>query len=138
MAPLKLTLPLALAALLLGGAGAYAFLGARAPGGEGAHRVLVEGPHGPLFEGHVRVDAATALSVLEAAAREAGLALEVEEYPGMGAYVRAVGPHRAQGPTGWVYEVRAPGAEGWTSGDRSAALYGLAPGDEVRWRWTEG
>lgn len=138
MVSVKLAASVLLLALLVGGAGAYALLADLKPGPAGAYRVRVEGPRSAiLFEGSVDVEGATALSVLEAAAERARLALEVERYPGMGAYVRAIGDHRATGGSGWVYEVRAPGGA-WVSGDRSAELYDLAPGDEVRWRWTEG
>lgn len=139
MVSVKLAVATSLLALLVGGAGAYALLADRAPGAAGAYLVSVEGPRGVLlFEGSVDVEGATALSVLQAAAQEAGLALELEEYPGMGTYVRAIGPYRATGGSGWVYEVRAQGADAWASGDRSAELYDLRPGDALRWRWTEG
>lgn len=130
----RLVLSLGLLAMLLLVSAALATWWGPAAGPGGAYDVTIEGPDGILFAGTVAVDEATALSVLEAAAGEAGLALETETYPGMGTYVRAVGEHRAHGPDGWVYEVRRDGA--WTLGDRSAARYALEEGDAVRWRWT--
>lgn len=136
MASFRLPAALLLLALLVGGAGALAYRYTAGQGTAGGYDVQVVGPEGALFEGTVQVDArnATALGVLLAAAREAGLAVETEEYPGMGTYVRAVGGHRAAGASGWLYEVRQEGA--WVHGDRSAAYAALAPGDAVRWTWT--
>lgn len=131
----RLLLSGALLLALLGGAAALAAWQHQPPGGAGEHAVEIIGPEGPLFSGVVEVEQATALSALVAAADAAGLALTLEEYPGMGTYVRAVGPYRAEGSSGWIYEVRPEGGE-WILGDRSAALYPLQPGDAVRWRWT--
>ena len=133
MAPARLLLAAALLLALVGGAAALAWWQQGGEGAPGAYEVVVLGPDGPLYHGHATVEDATALGALRAAAREAGLDVETEEYPGMGTYVRAVGPHRADGPSGWVYEVRHDGV--WTYGDRSAAYAPLQPGDAVRWRW---
>lgn len=123
---------LALAVLVLLAAGAGALVAFREPGAGATDAFPVEvlGPEGPLFAGAVRVENATALAVLLAT----GLDVDVVEYRGMGAYVRAIDGHAAAGPDGWVYEVRRDGA--WTNGDRSAALFPLHAGDEVRWSWT--
>lgn len=126
-------------ALLLALVGGGIALGAwqRGDGGaDGAFPVQVLGPDGALFDGEVRLANATALSALEAAAREAGLEVRVQRYPGMGSYVRAVGPYKAEGAAGWVYEVRE--GETWRGGDRSAEFYPLPAGAAVRWRWVDG
>ncbi|MFA5861924.1 MAG: DUF4430 domain-containing protein [Candidatus Thermoplasmatota archaeon] len=102
----------------------------------GTFAVEIVGPSGQLYQGNVTVADATALSALRAACKHAGLALETEEYPGMGAYVRAIGGHRASGASGWVYEVHRNGT--WLSADRSAGSYPLHAGDALRWSWTEG
>lgn len=134
----RLLLSAALLTLLLGAAGALAFWSASHKAGEsGAFSVTIVGPgNATLFEGVVRVENATALSALQAAAREGGLDVATQNYPGMGVYVRAIGGHAAQGPNGWIYEISRGGA--WVSGDRSAADYPLQAGDALRWRWTEG
>jgi len=132
MRPLLSVLLLVLA---LGGAGALAAWGAqRAPGEAGAYRVEALGPDGPLLDETVDLEDATALTALQAAAARRGLALSLVEYPGMGAYVRAIGGHEARGASGWVYEVHRDGS--WQSGDRSAAYFALQRGDSVRWSWT--
>lgn len=128
---------LALAFVLLGvvAGGATAALvkwRASEEGASGAFSVEVAGPEGALFSGTVRVEDATALSVLLAT----GLSVETTDYPGMGTYVDAIEGHRASGASGWVFEVLREGA--WRSGDRSAARYALEPGDAVRWSWTGG
>lgn len=135
MAPARLLLSAALLALLLGGAGALAWWGQGAAGASDEYAVEVVGPEGDLLSARVRVENATALLALQAAAREAGVAVETQEYPGMGTYVVAIGGHRAEGGAGWVYEVRRDGE--WRFGDRSAARFPLEPGDQVRWRWSE-
>lgn len=116
------------------GAGAAALAAWRLPGvgASGAFEVEVIGPGGPLFAGTLRVENATALAALLAT----GLPVVTEDYPGMGAYVRAVAGHEAAGAEGWVYEVLRGGA--WRSGDRSADAFPLEPGDAVRWSWTHG
>lgn len=131
---MKLSVILLLVAL--GGTGAVAAWGIsqQRAGEAGAYEVEAIGPEGRLFLELVEVEDATALSVLQAAAGARGLALELEEYPGMGTYVRAVGPHRAEGASGWVYEVVREGAT--TNGDRSASFFALQKGDAVRWSWT--
>lgn len=127
---------LALALAALGGVAAWSAQQARA-GDSSSYDVTVVGPGGTLLlEARVRVPDATALAALEVAAREAGIAIEREEYPGMGTYVRAIGGHRAEGATGWVYLIHREGE--WLSGDRSAASYPLQKGDAVRWSWTDG
>lgn len=123
--------------LVLGGAGALAAWGwQRAEGATATYRVEALGPEGPILAEEVVVENATVLRALEAAAARAGFALDVERYPGMGAYVRAIGPWEAGGPAGWVYEVHRDGA--WVSGDRSAERFALQKGDAVRWSWTAG
>lgn len=136
MASPRLLAALLLLALLAGGAGALAYRYTAGQGAPGGYEVVIQGPEGPLYAGTVQVEAAdaTALGALQAAARAAGLAVETEEYPGMGTYVRSVGGHRAAGASGWLYEVRHDGR--WSHGDRSAAHFPLAPGDAVRWTWT--
>lgn len=131
----RLVLAAGLLALLVGGSVALAaWQLAPAVGDAAPHRVEIVGPDGvALFEGDVQVESASALTLLRAAADKAGLTLEIEEYPGMGAYVRAVGPHRASGPSGWIYEVEKEGR--WVGGDRSAAHYPLAEGEALRWKW---
>ena len=121
--------------LALGSAGALALWGMdRAPGETAFYRVEVIGPEGGILDETVQVEAATVLTALEAAAARAGLDLALVEYPGMGTYVRAIGPHEARGATGWIYEVHRDGV--WQNGDRSAAFYALQKGDSVRWTWT--
>lgn len=135
MRTLKLAASLLLLALLVGGAGALAWWGTRATeGAPGFHEVFIEGPDGPLYAGTVHVADPTALGALLAAAAEAGLEVERDDYGGMGTYIRSVGGHRAHGATGWVYEIRRDGE--WIHGDRSAEYYALHEGDAVRWRWT--
>lgn len=121
------------AALLVASLGAVAALVASptgAPGDAGAFEVLVVGPSATWFDATVRTDEATALSLLLAT----GLAVEVDTYPGMGAFVSAIEGHRAQGGAGWIYEVDA--GEGWVSGDRSPADRALHEGERLAWRWT--
>lgn len=98
------------------------------------YAITAIGPDGALFDTRARVANATALAALRVAAEDAGHALTLEEYPGMGTYVRAIGEHVADGPYGWIYEVHRDGA--WISGDRSAAHYPLQKGDALRWTWT--
>lgn len=130
------------ATLLLAGVAGAAYVawsgGADAAGDSAAYPVQIVGPDGAaLYDGVVRVENATALSALQAAASEAGLALVIEEYPGMGAYVRAIGPHEAHGASGWIYELRE-GDGPWVPGDRSAGRHPLHEGMAMRWRWTDG
>lgn len=127
----------ALAVALLA-AGAVAWYGAREPTGEsGDHEVTIVGPaNATLFLQAVHVENATAYGALVAAARAGNLTVDSVEYSGMGVYVRAVGGFEARGAAGWVYEVRRDGA--WVFGDRSAERYALAPGEAVRWSWTDG
>lgn len=124
-------------ALVASGAGAAAYVATRgADAVAGTHAVRIEGPAGTLFDDSVSVERATALSVLLAAAGKGGFGVEVDEYPGLGAYVRAIAGHEASGTSGWIYEVSSADG-GWVAGDRSAALRALAPGEAVRWRWIE-
>jgi hypothetical protein len=126
---------LAILLALAGGGLALAAWNRDAPSsGVASYPVEVVGPEGVLFQGTVRVENATALSALEAAAAHAGLGLKVQRYPGMGSYVRAIGPYEAAGASGWTYEVKR--GDAWTTGDRSAEYFPLAPGDALRWRWT--
>ena len=131
-------LSIAFLLVALAGTGAVAAWGLSQPraGETGGFEVEAVGPEGRLFLSTVEVENATALSALAAAAAEHGLALSLEHYPGMGAYVRAVGSHRAEGAMGWIYEVHRDGA--WVSGDRSAERFGLQKGDALRWSWTTG
>lgn len=126
---------LAGALLLVGGVAAYGILQPRL-GETAEYEVVVEGPEGILFHERVHVPAATALTALQAAASAQGFTLTLEEYPGMGTYVRAIGEHHATGATGWIYEVLRDG--GWTSGDRSAERFALEKDDALRWSWTTG
>lgn len=128
----RLVLAIGLLVLLAGGAvGLYALR--TLDGTPGQYRVLVIGPGDDiLFDGNVTASDGTVLSAL----RATGLALDVREYPGMGAYVRGIAGHQASGASGWIYEVGRDGA--WSSGDTSAEFAPLTAGDEVRWRWTEG
>lgn len=115
---------------------AYVTMRSADEGASGTYGIDIVGPHGSLFSGELQVENATALSVLLAAAERGGFEVELEEFPGMGAYVRAIGGHRAEGASGWVYEVWRDGA--WASGDRSAAWHPLREGDALRWKWTDG
>ena len=126
---------LAVALLLVGGVAAWS-VASRHAGEAGTYDVEVVGPEGTLFRDAVEADEPTALSVLRLAAERHGYPLTLEEYPGMGTYVRAVGEHSAGGASGWVYEVLRGGE--WTSGDRSAELFALQKGDALRWSWTSG
>lgn len=123
-----------LAALLGTGAVAAWGLSQQRAGDAGAFAVEVVGPDGPLFIETVELEDATALTALQAAVAARGLTLSIEEYPGMGAYVRAVGPYRASGTSGWIYEVHR--GDEWISGDRSAEVFALQKGDALRWSWT--
>lgn len=124
------------AALLVASLGAVAGLvwwsASTGAGDDGAHPVLVVGPGATLFDAVVTVEGATALSLLQAT----GLDVELETYPGMGAFVRSIEGHRAEGGSGWIYEVDR--GEGWTAGDRSPADLALGPGDRLAWRWSAG
>lgn len=132
-------LTLAIGLLLVAGAGAVAVAAWHGPGPApqtGSFDVGITGPaNASLFRGVVQVENATALSALRVACEKAGLALEVESYPGMGEYVRAIGGHRASGASGWIYEVSRGGAT--VSGDRSAAAFALHKGDALQWRWVD-
>lgn len=122
--------------LALGGAGALAAWGMERGAGEAAtYRVEAIGPRGALLDETVRVEDATVLRALQAAADARALALGLVEYPGMGTYVRSIGGFEAKGASGWIYEVRRD--EAWESGDRSAEFYALQKGDSVRWMWTD-
>lgn len=124
-------------ACVVGGAGALAAWGMqRVPGETDAYRVEAIGPSNILINETVHVEAATVLTSLQAAAAQSGLELDLVEYAGMGTYVRAIGGIRAEGATGWIYEVQREGA--WENGDRSAAFYALQKGDAVRWSWLPG
>ena len=137
MGSLRLVLAVVLLAAGVAAAGAaYVALRPEGEGASGAFRVEVVGPEGILVDAVVRVENATALSALEAAAAQAGLGVELDRYPGMGAYVRAIGPHEARGAGGWIYEVHRGGA--WIPGDRSGERWLLQEGDALRWRWTDG
>lgn len=131
-------LSVAFLVVVLAGTGAVAAWGLsqQRAGDAGSFEVEAVGPEGRLFLTTVALEEATALSALIAAADENELPLSVEEYPGMGTYVRAIGPYRAEGAMGWIYEVRRDGE--WVSGDRSAAYFGLQKGDALRWTWTSG
>lgn len=135
----SLRLVVALALLVSGAAAAGAAYVAlhEPPGAPGAHDVRVVGPGGAaLLERRVHVEAATALSVLQEAARASDVAVETLEYPGMGTYVQAIGGHAATGASGWIYEIVRGGET--IPGDRSAALRPLEAGDAVVWRWVDG
>lgn len=133
---MKLSLVLLLAALAGTGAVAAWGMSQQREGDSGTYAVEAIGPDGPLFLETVALDDATALRALEVAAERRGFALTLEEYPGMGTYVRAIGPHVAAGASGWVYEVERGGS--WISGDRSAEIFALQKGDALRWSWTSG
>jgi len=129
MARARLVLAAALLALLVGAAGALAWWSAATPrAGEATVRVEVVGPDGPLYNGTVTLANATAYAALVAT----HLPLQVDDYPGMGVYVRAIGPYAAHGASGWIFFVNGAG------GDRSAARYALHDGDTLRWTWTDG
>src|SRR5438552_18370944 len=121
-------LSLALALLVALGAGAFGVAewerAAPGPTGETVVDVTIVGPaNATLFSGTLLVADATALTALRAACEPAGLAIETQEYPGMGTYVRAIGGYRAHGAAGWLYEVRSGAGSDWATGDRSAADY---------------
>lgn len=134
-------LALALAVLAVVSAGAVALAawdrGASSTGASDVFDVRIVGPaNATLFSGLVQVENATALSALRAACEKGNVSLEVETFPGMGAYVRSIGGHRGHGGAGWIYEVTRP--EGSTvSGDRTAASFALHKGEALRWRWVE-
>lgn len=131
----RLLLAATLLALLLGSTAGLAWWSQRGEGASGEFPVLVVGPDdAELARVDVRLENATALDALLAAADAAGLDVRTVEYPGMGTYVASIDGHAAGGAAGWVYEVRRGGQ--WIFGDRSAAFFTLEPGDEVRWRWS--
>ena len=132
----RLVVAVAILAALAVGYAALAAWTERAPGASGEFPVDVRGPEGAIFSGRVRVEAATALTALQAAAAEGGFEVRVVEYPGMGAYVVAIDGHEARGAAGWVYEATRGGAV--LSGDRSASRFALQPGDALLWKWTDG
>lgn len=137
MGSARVLLPFALLVALVGAGAAFAVHAIQRDAGEsGEYRVTAEGPEGLVLDETVRVENATVLRALEAAAAQAGLTIDVERYPGMGEYVRAIGPWRAAGASGWIYEVREEDGS-WTGGDRSAGLYALRGGAHVRWRWAD-
>lgn len=127
---MRLLVAIGLVVALVAGGAALASWGWAGRGATGEFRVEVVGPSGPLFNGTIHADNATAFSALQAT----GLTLTTDDYPGMGTYVRAVAGIEATGATGWVYEVLRDGA--WLSGDRSSAKFALEPGDALRWSWT--
>lgn len=134
---MRVALSVVLLVLALGGAGALAAWGMqRDEGASGAYRVEAVGPSGVVLDATVDVEAATALMALEEAARAAGVALDLVDYPGMGTYVRAIGGFEASGASGWVYGVVRNGER--LNGDRSAEHFALQKGDSVRWDWTAG
>lgn len=125
---------LAALAATLGAAAALAAWGAPGVGATGSFDLEVLGPQGALLSERVEAADATALSLLQVACAARGIEIELERYPGMGAYVRAIGGHRAEGASGWVYEVQRGGV--WVNGDRSAEDFPLQKGDALRWSWT--
>lgn len=133
MASVRLVASLVVLLVALGGAAALAAWAIPEAGAAGAYPVEVVGPGGRLFQENVTVEGATVLLALEAACAKRGVNVEMERFPGMGTYVRAIDGHRADGATGWVYEVLRGGA--WTNGDRSAEFFALQRGDAVRWSW---
>lgn len=133
---MRAALSVVLLVLALGGAGALAAWGMARETGDGAtYRVEAIGPSGVLLDESVRVEDATVLRALQAAADARDVALGLVEYPGMGTYVRSIGGFEASGASGWIYEVHRDGA--WENGDRSAEFYALQKGDSVRWTWTD-
>lgn len=134
MASLRLALSILALVGAVGGAAALAVWALPATGATDAYPVLVLGPEGPLLDVTVTVESATVLLALEQACAERAIDLEVERFPGMGTYVRAIAGHRADGADGWIYEVLRDGA--WINGDRSAEYFALEGGDAVRWSWT--
>lgn len=134
---MRLNLVLLVGALLLTGGVAAWGLQQQRVGDTAEYDVSAHGPDNEvLFDERVHVPGATALSALQVAASRHGLVLALEEYPGIGTYVRAIGDHRAGGASGWVYEVLRE--DTWISGDRSADRYALQKDDAVRWSWTDG
>lgn len=129
---MKTLVLLAVALVAVGGLAAWGMQ--RASGDSATYAVEAIGPDGPVLHATVRVDDATVLRALQAAAHAQKIPLRLEQYPGMGTYVRSIAGHEARGATGWIYEVQHEGA--WTSGDRSAEFYPLQKGDSVRWTWT--
>jgi hypothetical protein len=73
---------------------------------------------------------ANVLVALRRAADRAAVAVQLQDYPGIGIMVVAIDGIRNDGACGWVYEVDG------RSGDRSAANYPLQDGAHVRWFWS--
>lgn len=135
---MRMVLSLLLLVAALGTAGALAVWGAqREAGASDTFSVTAVGPGGEVvLERAVPVEQATVLRALQMAADDASVELELIDYPGMGTYVRSIAGLRAQGATGWIYEVHRAGA--WINGDRSAEHFALQKGDATRWTWTAG
>ncbi|MCA1818876.1 MAG: hypothetical protein ABR562_07775 [Thermoplasmatota archaeon] len=95
-----------------------------------------------IFNGTVHATNATALSVLQEAARRAGFEVQVRSFGAYGGracdgqYVESVAGRGAEGASGWVVRVWRKAAGEWSSPVQSAACEALADGDAVEWRWT--
>ncbi len=109
--------------------------------------ILIVGPDGQtMFDQMVFVENATALSALQAAGKEAGLAIKVDVFASMGEcgeYVSAIGPYEATDSGGWTYEIWQPDEttedpdDGeWTWGPVGAGCYAMTEGEKVRWIWS--
>ncbi|MHB8587006.1 MAG: hypothetical protein ACYDDF_14345 [Thermoplasmatota archaeon] len=127
----------ALALVTLGSVGTVAYLESRplAPTAARAYEVTIVARNETIWNGTLRLSNATALSGLLAACGRARCNVTTVEYPGLGTYVSAIGPYRASGPSGWLYEVLVAGR--WSLGDRSAARFPLGNAMALRWRWTD-
>lgn len=87
---------------------------------------------GTLWAGNVTLANATALRALLEAGDAGGFEVEVREYPGQGAYVARIGPHREADGEGWLYCVgRDPCDHPKVAADR----YALRAGDRLLWHW---
>lgn len=133
-----------LLALALTGAAALLLLAVRdsgpGPSPMASYPVQVIAPEGALlYNGTVDAANATALSVLELAARNGGFALEVQGSGCPGAYVKSVADHGPAGAGGWTFRIARAGQDWGLPPSESAACCPLRPGDRLEWRWsTEG
>lgn len=101
------------------------------PPGEAEVRVVVAKNETELFDREIAVREPTALSALQEAGRLGGFEVEVDTYPGQGAYVRRIAAWRETGTEGWLYCVGDPCRHPPLAADR----YALKDGDLLRWHW---
>ena len=96
----------------------------------GTFSVTVEGPEGVLWSGNATAEAATAKSLLLAAAEQGGFEVEATGR-GDGWFVVAIDGVRNEGAGGWCFAFGQPGE--WRYPASGAARAAPEPGESVWW-----